>query len=56
MAKYNVYVGKFQCHTCGVEVTTLRSYPTAKKLTWMCAEKHVTEVDLETKKSKKDYE
>ena len=56
MAKYNVHHGKFPCHTCGKEVPTLRSYPQEKKLTWMCSEKHVKEVDLNVKKSKKDYE
>jgi transposase-like protein len=56
MAKYNVYPGKFVCHTCGAEVQTLRSYPLEKRLTWMCSDKHVSEISLSTKKSKKDYE
>ncbi len=56
MAKYNIHAGKFVCHTCGEQVPTLRSYPELKKLTWMCKDKHMTEVDLNTKKTKADYE
>lgn len=56
MARYNVHPGKFPCHTCGVEVTTIRSYPGEKKVTWMCPEKHLNEVSFETKKTKADYE
>ena len=56
MAKYNIYQGLFPCHTCGTTVTTLRSYPQNKKLTWMCPDRHVSEVSLETRKSKADYE
>lgn len=56
MAKYNVYHGKFKCHECGREVSSLRSYPDTKELTWMCSEKHMTKVSLNTKKTKKDYE
>ncbi len=56
MAKYNIYTGKFVCHTCKAEVKTLRSYPSTKELTWMCSEKHISVVNLSTKKSKKDYE
>ena len=37
-------------------VNSLRSYPEQKKLTWMCRNKHLSEVSLQTKKSKKDYE
>lgn len=56
MAKYTIYPGSFPCHTCKVEVKTVRSYPETKEITWMCAEKHVSVVNLSTKKSKKDYE
>ena len=55
MAKYNVYPGKFKCQECGKDVTSLRSYPETKELTWMCSEKHMSRVNLLTKKSKKDY-
>ena len=56
MAKYNVYPGIFPCHTCKEEVKTLRSYPEEKLLTWMCSQKHLSQVSLKTKKDKKDYE
>lgn len=56
MAKYNIYPGKFVCHTCKAEVKSLRSYPATKELTWMCPDKHVSRVDLNTKKKRKDYE
>lgn len=56
MAKYNIYPGKFICHTCKAEVKSLRSYPSTKQLSWMCPEKHVSTVNLTTKKKKADYE
>jgi hypothetical protein len=56
MARYNVHPGIFPCHTCKEEVTTIRSYLDIKKLTWMCKSGHLSEVDLNTRKSKKDYE
>ena len=56
MAKYSVYPGKFVCHTCQDQVATVRSYPDEKRLTWMCKNKHLTQVDLNTRKTKRDYE
>ena len=56
MAKYSVYPGKFKCQVCGAEVTSLRSYIESKELTWMCKDKHLSTVSLNTKKTKKDYE
>ena len=56
MAKYNIHAGEFVCHTCSEKVPTLRSYPELKLLTWMCQDKHLTEVSLNTKKSKADYD
>jgi hypothetical protein len=56
MGRYNIHAGKFICQTCGEEVPTIRSYPSEKKLTWMCKQKHVSEVNLQTKKTKEDYE
>jgi hypothetical protein len=55
MAKYNIYPGKFKCQECGLEVTSLRSYPETKELTWMCSQKHMSKVELKVKKTKKDY-
>lgn len=56
MGKYSIYQGSFPCHTCKVEVRSVRLYPKEKLITWMCPDKHLNEVSLETKKSKKDYE
>lgn len=57
MGRYNIYNGDFPCHTCKEVVKSLRSYPEEKLLTWMCSNKHLSQVDLNTKKKgKKDYE
>jgi hypothetical protein len=56
MAKYSVYTGKFKCQVCGADVTSLRSYYDTKELTWMCKDKHLSTVSLNTKKTKRDYE
>lgn len=57
MARYEIYNGKFPCHTCGEVVSSLRMYGDTKELTWMCSKKHMSTVSLaKTKKSKKDYE
>jgi hypothetical protein len=56
MAKYNVYQGQFICHVCKAEVKSIRSYPEEKELTWMCPDKHVSVVSLNTKKKAKDFE
>jgi hypothetical protein len=56
MAKYNIYHGNFRCHKCKTEVLTMRFYAETKELTWMCPEKHMSTVNLNTKKTKKDYE
>jgi hypothetical protein len=56
MAKYNIYHGEFKCQECGVLVTSLRLYAETKELTWMCPDKHMSNVSLKTKKTKKDYE
>lgn len=56
MARYNIYPGTFICHVCKAEVKTLRMYAETKEMTWMCPDRHVSKVDLNTKKNKKDYE
>ena len=55
MAKYDIYHGTFPCHKGKVEVKTVTFYAETKELTWMCPEKHMSSVNLNTKK-KKDYE
>lgn len=54
MASYTIYSGKWICHTCKMEVPTLRCYSETQTLTWMCKDKHLTEVSL-GKRKKKDY-
>lgn len=56
MAKYNVYAGKYVCQICAAEVSTARSYPSEKKITWVCSEKHLSEVSLNTRKTRADFE
>lgn len=56
MAKYNLYHGEFRCHVCKAEVKTLRLYSETKELSWMCPEKHISTVDLNTKRNKKDFQ
>lgn len=56
MGKYSIYPGSFPCHTCKVEVKTVRLYPQEKIITWMCPDKHLNEISLQTKRNKKDYE
>lgn len=56
MARYEVYPGKFVCQVCDQDVHSLRLYSSEKRMTWMCRQKHLSEVDLNTKKKKRDYE
>lgn len=57
MAKYEVYAGKFPCHTCKTEVTSVRLYKETKELTWLCKDGHMSSVFLVTKKkTKKEYQ
>lgn len=56
MARYNIYPGVFPCHHCELESKTIRSYVGQRKLSWMCPDKHLNEMSLETKKTKEDYE
>lgn len=57
MAKYEIHPGKYPCHTCKVEVNSVRFYKETKELTWLCKNNHLSTVSLApVKKSKKDYE
>jgi len=56
MHKYTVYPGKFVCHECKANVNSLRLYEEEKLLTWVCFNKHLSKVSLQTRKTKKDYE
>lgn len=55
MASYTVYNGKFVCHQCKAEVTSLRLYAETKEMTWMCKDKHLSRVNLGRRK-KKDFD
>jgi hypothetical protein len=44
MDSFTVYYGKFVCHECKAEVRSLRLYAEKKLATWMCKEKHLSEV------------
>lgn len=52
--KFSVYEGRFSCHTCKEEVSSLRLWRETLELTWMCSKKHLSKAGL--KKTKKDYE
>jgi hypothetical protein len=56
MARYTVYQGAFACHSCKENVPSIRFYPISKEVTWMCSSKHLNNVSLQTRKSKRDYE
>jgi hypothetical protein len=56
MSRYSLYPGVFVCETCKGIATTMRHYVEEKKLTWVCKDKHLNTVSLETKKRKRDYE
>jgi len=55
MSKYTVYPGEFLCQVCKKLVKTIRLYSKDMYLTWMCEDKHLSEVNLRPK-TKKDYE
>ncbi len=46
MDKYSIYEGKFPCKTCKKEVRTIRVYVKTGMASWMCPEKHLSEVQL----------
>jgi hypothetical protein len=49
---YTIYEGKFVCHTCKIEVKTLRLYAETKEMTWMCKDKHLSTVKFGKQKWK----
>ena len=46
MDKYTICEGKFPCKTCKKEVKTMRVYLSTGMASWMCADKHLSEVQL----------
>lgn len=58
MSNFTTYPGKFPCKTCKEEVLNIRVYPETGISTWMCSQKHLSQVQLYQVgyKKKKDYE
>jgi hypothetical protein len=56
--KFFVLEGKFLCKDCKIEVKTVRVYFDTGKATWMCTNKHLSEIKLFQVgyKKKRDYE
>lgn len=54
--RYTVYPGSFVCHTCKSITHSMRHYFLTKEITWVCKEKHMSKVSLETRKSRRDYD
>jgi hypothetical protein len=56
--KFSTFSGKFLCKTCKKEVLSMRVYTDTGMGTWMCADKHITRVQIYQVgyKKKKDYE
>jgi hypothetical protein len=56
--QFSVLPGKFPCKTCREEVKTVRVYLDTGKATWMCSNKHLSEIKLFQVgyKKKRDYE
>lgn len=52
MGRYSIISGSFICHTCNKTTKTARYYESTKNITWMCEEKHLSEVSLDIKKKK----
>jgi deoxycytidylate deaminase len=44
--KYTIYEGRFPCKTCKKEVKTMRVYSLTGSASWMCPDKHLSEVEL----------
>jgi hypothetical protein len=53
MANYSIYPGKFLCKTCKKEVKTMRVYVDTGMASWMCSDKHLSEIMLFKKGYKK---
>jgi hypothetical protein len=56
--KFTIYEGRWICKTCKEDVRTMRFYKDTGKGSWMCKNKHLTEVQVcqVGYKKKRDYE
>jgi len=52
-SRFSIYSGKFICHTCKEEVSSLRLWKESFELTWMCSKKHLSKAPII--KRKKDF-
>jgi hypothetical protein len=46
VSRYTIFEGKFPCKTCKEEVKTMRVYADTGMSSWMCSQKHLSEVEL----------
>lgn len=46
MDKYTIYEGRFPCKDCKKEVKTIRIYASTGMASWMCSDRHLSEVEL----------
>jgi len=55
---FTVYEGAFTCKTCQKQVKTIRIYSDTGMGSWMCSDKHLSEVQVYQVgyKKKKNYE
>jgi len=44
--KYSIFEGRFPCKTCKKEVKTIRIYKATGMASWMCQDRHLSEVEL----------
>lgn len=53
--KFKTFTGQFTCQKCNDVVDVCRLWFETKDVTWMCAKKHISKVNM-IPKTKKDYE
>lgn len=56
--KFKIYAGKFICKICKEEVKSIRIYFDTGMGSWMCSQKHISQVQVFQVgyKKRKDYE
>ena len=50
MRKFSVYKGIFLCQKCNKKVIEARMYHETLDFTWMCEEKHLSKVNLQSRR------
>lgn len=46
MSRFSIYAGKFACQKCKAECGEARFWPETHDLTWQCASKHISKVNI----------